>query len=125
MAPEDLEDFFAPFLRISLKRMFGGHGITAEGRMIALAFDGEIFLKVDDATRGFFESQGATPFTYEKKTGEQAVMSYYRVPAEAFDDDQLKRACLEAALEAARRAALPKPKKTPKSKKPAGKPRTI
>lgn len=115
MAPEDIEDFFAPFLHVSLKRMFGGHGITAEGRMIALEFDGEIFLKVDDETRGFFESHGATPFTYEKKTGQQAIMSYYRVPAEAYDDDRLKRACLEAALQAAQRAALPKPKK------PAGK----
>ena len=124
MAPEDIEDFFAPFLRISLKRMFGGHGITAEGRMIALEFDGEIFLKVDDATRAFFEGHGATPFTYEKKTGQQAVMSYFRVPAEAYDDDRLKRACLEAALEAARRAAMPKPKKAAKPKKPARKPRT-
>lgn len=119
MAPEDIEDFFAPFLRIALKRMFGGYGITAEGRMIALEFDGEIFLKVDDQTRGLFESHGATPFTYEKKTGQQAVMSYYSVPAEAYDDDRLKRACLEAALQAAQRAALPKPKKR------AGKPRTI
>lgn len=125
MAPEDIEDFFAPFLHVSLKRMFGGYGITAEGRMIALEFDGEIFLKVDDATRGFFESHGATPFTYEKKTGQQAVMSYFRVPAEAFDDDRLKRACLDAALQVAQRAALPKAKKAPKPKKPARTPRTI
>lgn len=111
MAPEDIEDFFAPFLRISLRRMFGGHGIYAEGRMLALEFDNEIFLKVDGETRGFFESHGATPFTYEKKCGQQAVMSYFRVPAEAYDDDRLKRACLEAALQAAQRAAPPKAKK--------------
>lgn len=112
MAREDLEDFFAPFLRVTLKRMFGGHGIYAEGRIIAIEADGEIFLKVDEVTRGFFESHGSMPFTYEKQAGQQAVMSYFRVPAEAYDDDRLKRACLEAALDAARRAALPKPKKT-------------
>lgn len=105
---EDLEDFFAPFLRVSLKRMFGGHGIYAEGRILALEIEGEIFLKVDDQTRGFFESHGSTPFVYEKKVGQQMVMSYYRVPAEAYDDDRLKRACIEAAFGAAQRAPMPK-----------------
>ncbi|MGL5448169.1 MAG: TfoX/Sxy family protein [Rhabdaerophilum sp.] len=105
---EDLEEFFAPLERVTLKRMFGGHGIYAEGRIIAIESDGEIFLKVDDQTRSFFESHGSSPFTYEKKVGEQAVMSYFRVPAEAYDDEQLKRACIEAALGAAQRAPLPK-----------------
>jgi DNA transformation protein len=112
---EDLEDFFAPVLRVSLKRMFGGYGIYAEGRIIAITFDSEIFLKVDEQTRGFFEGHGSTPFTYEKKAGEQAVMSYFSVPAEAYDDDQLRRACIEAAFSAAQRAPLPK-KKTGKKR---------
>jgi DNA transformation protein and related proteins len=105
---EDLEDFFAPFLRVSLKRMFGGYGIYAEDRIIAIESDGEIFLKVDDGTRGFFESHGSSPFVYEKKVGVQTIMSYFRVPAEAYDDDRLRRACIEAALEAAKRAVPPK-----------------
>jgi DNA transformation protein len=108
---EDIEDFFAPVLQVSFKRMFGGHGIYAGGRIIAIEADGEIFLKVDDGTRGFFESHGSTPFTYEKKVGQQMVMSYYRVPVAAFDDDRLRRACIEAALEAAMRATMPKKKR--------------
>jgi DNA transformation protein len=108
---EDIEDFFAPVLQVSFKRMFGGHGIYAGGRIIAIEADGEIFLKVDDGTRGFFESHGSTPFTYEKKVGQQMVMSYYRVPVAAFDDDRLRRACIEAALEAAMRAPMPKKKR--------------
>lgn len=114
MIREDIDEFFAPFLRVTCKRMFGGHGIYADGRILAIEADGEIFLKVDDTTRGFFESHGSTPFTYEKQAGQQAVMSYYRVPAEVYDDERLKRACLEAALDAARRATLPKPKKPAK-----------
>ncbi len=110
MIAEGIEDFFAPFLRVNLKRMFGGHGIYAEGRMVALEADGELFLKVDRDTRSFFESHGSLPFTYEKKAGQQIVMSYYRVPIEAFDDDRLRRACIEAALAAAQRAPAPKRK---------------
>ncbi|MBN8534788.1 MAG: TfoX/Sxy family protein [Rhizobiales bacterium] len=107
---EDIEDFFAPVLRVSIKRMFGGHGVYAEGRILAIEADGEIFLKVDDETRGFFESHGSSPFVYEKKAGQQMVMSYYCVPVAAYDDDPLRRACIEAALEAAMRAPLPKKK---------------
>lgn len=105
---EDVEDFFAPVLHVTFKRMFGGYGVYAEERIIAITFDSDIFLKVDDQTRSFFESHGSSPFVYEKKAGEQAVMSYFSVPAEAFDDDRLRRACIEAALEAARRSPVPK-----------------
>lgn len=107
---EDFEDFFAPFLRVSCKRMFGGHGIYAGERIIAITFDSDIFLKVDDQTRDFFLRHGSTPFVYEKKAGEQMVMSYFSVPAEAYDDEGLRRACIEAALAAAERAPLPKKK---------------
>lgn len=104
MIAEDIEDFFAPFLRVNLKRMFGGHGIYAEGRMIALEADGELFLKVDHETRSFFESHGSSPFTYEKKAGKQMVMSYYRVPLDTYDDDALRARCIREALGAAMRA---------------------
>jgi DNA transformation protein len=114
MIAEDIEDFFAPFLRVNLKRMFGGHGIYAEGCMVALEADGELFLKVDRETRSFFESQGSSPFTYEKKAGKQMVMSYYRVPLDAYDDDALRERCIREALGAAQRAPLPKKKATKK-----------
>lgn len=118
MIAEDIEDFFAPFLQVNLRRMFGGHGVYADGRMIALEADGELFLKADAISRPFFEGHGSTPFTYEKKAGQQAVMSYFRVPDAAFEDDRLRRECIEAALDGARRAAA-KPKKAG-AKKPRG-----
>ena len=54
MDPEFINDLFAPFGPVTVRRMFGGAGIYREGLMFALVFDGAIFLKVDDASKGSF-----------------------------------------------------------------------
>lgn len=106
MIAEDIHDLLGPHQPVTLRRMFGGHGIYADGVIFGIEADGEIFLKVDAENRGFFVALGSTPFTYEKKAGEQAVMSYYRLPTEAYDDEQLLAACIRESLGAARRAAI-------------------
>jgi DNA transformation protein len=114
MTAEDIIDLFGSHQPVTLRRMFGGHGIYADGVIFGIESDGEIFLKVDDESRAFFVALGCGPFTYEKKVGEQSIMSYYRLPAEAYDDEALLVACLRQALGAARRAgvkAQAKPKK--------------
>ena len=49
MEPEFINDLFAPFGPVTVRRMFGGAGIYREGLMFALVFDGAIFLKVVEA----------------------------------------------------------------------------
>ncbi len=108
MDVEGLKELFEPFAPVSVKRMFSGHGVYAEGLCFALNLRGDIFLKADELTQARFAASGAEPFAYEGHRGKVMVMSYWRLPASAYDDpDELKAWC-GLAMEAARRAAAVK-----------------
>lgn len=103
-------ELFAPVVPVRARRMFGGLGIYAEEAMFALAFDGEIFLKTTDATRPEFVAAGSEPFRYAARSRERET-GYWRLPAAAFDDEDVLRRFTELALAAAREAALKKQEK--------------
>lgn len=115
MKQDDLVELFAPVLRVTAKRMFGGHGVYAEGLIFAIEIDGTLYLKTDLGNRGYFEDLGSKPFTYEKKTGEQAVMAYFSLPEAAYDDEDLLKECVMQALGASRRSEAEKAAKAAKS----------
>ena len=50
MDRDGLEELFAPFAVVSVRRMFGGHGVYADGLCFALEIGGEVYLKVDAET---------------------------------------------------------------------------
>jgi DNA transformation protein len=114
---DTVRDFFTTFGYVTVRRMFGGAGIYADGVMFALIADELIYLKVDDETAGAFEQEGLAPFTYSKKPGRQAVMSYRRMPDRCYDDpDELAR-WASLALAAAKRNAASAPKRRSASTK--------
>jgi DNA transformation protein and related proteins len=86
MDADDIIELFAAFGRVSVRRMFGGFGIYAEGVMFALASRGVIYLKADDDTAAAFRAEGAGPFTYDTKHGRHASLSYWRLPDRLYDD---------------------------------------
>jgi len=90
--------------RITARRMFGGHGLYHEGRMVALVAEGRLYLKTDASTRAAFEAAGSNPFVYAGK-GKPVTMSYWLAPDEALDDPALMRPWAQRAVEAAARAA--------------------
>ncbi len=47
MEAAGLKELFEPFGAVTVKRMFGGHGVYAEGLCFAVESGGEVFLKVD------------------------------------------------------------------------------
>ena len=47
MDAEGLKEIFEPFGAVSVKRMFGGHGVYADGLCFAIEAGGEVYLKVD------------------------------------------------------------------------------
>ena len=101
----ELEDLFRPFGPVAIKRMFGGHGIYADGLMFALEASGEVYLKVDAESLPRFEAENLPPFVYETKHGQKHSMSYHLLPAAAYDDDDVLKHWARLALEAAYRAA--------------------
>ena len=90
MDHEFIRELFTPFGTVTVRRMFGGAGIYADGQMFALLFDDAIFLKVDDTSIPDFEREGSSPFVYSRaKTAHRvgrASMSYWRLPERLYDD---------------------------------------
>ena len=90
MDPEFIRELFAPFGAVAVKRMFGGAGIWSQGLMLALEFDGAIFLRVDEASIPDFAREGSTPFVYPRaktlgKIGRES-RSFWRLPERLYDD---------------------------------------
>jgi DNA transformation protein and related proteins len=111
---EGLKDLFAPFAAVSLKRMFSGHGVYADGVCFALHLRDDIYLKADKETQAQFEAARSEPFTYEGHRGKVTVTSYWRLPPGAYDDPDELKEWSALALQAARRFAAAKAAKAGK-----------
>jgi DNA transformation protein and related proteins len=111
---EALKALFEPFGSVTVKRMFGGAGIYAEGLCFAIEADGEVFLKTDALSRADFSAADSAPFTYMAK-GKSRPTSYWSLPAIAHDEADELRRWARTGLEAARRAAAARAK--PKGKR--------
>jgi DNA transformation protein len=108
--PDFIVELFAGFGPVSVRRMFSGAGVFADGLMIALAVDGVIYLKADDSFVPLFAREGQTPFSYKTRDGKRTLMSYWRMPERLYDDPDELAQWARQALAAARQAAV-KPSK--------------
>ncbi len=115
-----LSDLFSAFGPVTIRRMFSGFGISADGTNFALALRSGLYFRADEATIPQFEAEGSKPFQYQTRTKTVMVNSYWELPARLFDDTEELSVWARAALAAARRAAVkkrPKTRKTPKAPK--------
>ena len=113
-----LIDLFADFGPVTIRRMFSGFGISADGTNFALALRAGLFFRADETTIPQFEAEGSKPFSYQTRAKTVTVNSYWELPARLFDDSEELSSWARAALAAAQRAAL---RKRPKARKPAKK----
>lgn len=92
MDADFIRDLFAPFRPVTIRRMFSGAGIFADGLMFGLVVREVIYLKADDSTAADFEREGCTPFTYTrgKKSGRPSehALPYWRLPERLYDDPE-------------------------------------
>ncbi len=95
---------------VSVRRMFGGAGVYADGVMFGLITDDTLYLKADDETKRAFEAEGFEPFGYDGKK-RRIVLPYWRAPERLLDDSDEMVAWARVALAVARRAAAAKPKR--------------
>lgn len=63
---------------LASRKMFGGIGLYARGLFFGIIARDQLYLKVDDATRGAFEAAGSVPFRPYRTRG--GTMRYYSVP---------------------------------------------
>jgi DNA transformation protein len=113
-----LIDLFADFGPVTIRRMFSGYGISADGTNFALALRAGLYFRADEITIPQYEAEGSKPFQYQTRAKTVTVNSYWQLPARLFDDTEELSAWARAALAAAQRAAL---NKRPKARKAAKK----
>jgi DNA transformation protein len=113
-----LIDLFADFGPVTIRPMFSGFGISADGVNFALSLRAGLYFRADEQTIPRFEAEGSKPFQYQTSKRAVTVASYWQLPARLFDDTEELSAWARAALGAAQRAAL---KKRPKARKKASK----
>ena len=112
-----LIDLFADFGPVTIRRMFSGFGISADGTNFALALRGGLYFRADDQTIARFEAEGSQPFQYQTRTKTVTVGSYWQLPERLYDDPEELTGWARAALAAAQRAAIRKPPKARKGAK--------
>src|SRR3954451_4131325 len=112
-----LIDLFADFGPVTIRRMFSGYGISADGINFALALRSGLYFRADAEAIPRFEAEGSEPFRYQTKTKTVTVASYWQLPARLFDDPEELSEWARAALAAAERAALAKRRKAAKAVK--------
>ena len=111
-----LIDLFADFGPVTIRKMFSGFGISADGTNFALALRAGLYFRADEQTIPQFEAEGSTPFQYQTRVKTVIVNSYWQLPARLFDDSEELVQWARAALAAAQRAKV---KTRPKGKKAA------
>ncbi len=109
-----LIDLFDDFGPVTIRKMFSGFGISADGIHFALALSSGLYFRADEASIPQFEAEGSKPFQYQTRARTVTVNSYWELPARLFDDSEELSVWARVALAAAQRAAL---KKRPKARK--------
>ena len=107
---QSLHEVFERLGRIETRRMFGGHGVWHEGRMIALVAKDTLYLKADAGSAEHFDKLDLPPFTYVRE-GKAMPMSYRLAPADLFEDREEAALWGRRAYEAALRSGQPPKKK--------------
>lgn len=112
-----LIDLFAEFGPVTIRPMFSGFGISADGTNFAMALRSGLYFRADEETIPQFEAEGSKPFQYQTRARIVTVGSYWQLPARLFDDSGELAEWARAALAAAQRAALRKRSKSGKAAK--------
>jgi DNA transformation protein len=97
-----LRELLEPLGRITLRAMFGGHGVYCDGVFFALVAEDQLYLKVDALTRDLFAAAGCAPFVYAGQA-RPIEMSYWSVPDAALDSPEAIEPWARLALAAAAR----------------------
>lgn len=102
-----MEDVFRLFGPVTLRRMFGGHGVFHEGLMFGLVLGETLYLKADACNVAEFGRLGLAQMVYERQ-GRTVGLSYYLAPEFLLDDPHEAAQWARRSFDAALRANAPK-----------------
>ena len=84
---------------LTYRGMFGGYGLYSGQIFFGIIFQGRLYFKTDDGSRGEYERRGMKPFQPNKRQ----TMKYHEVPADVAEDRELLLAWARQAIAGARR----------------------
>ena len=88
---------------VSVRRLFGGHGIYRGERMFAFVARDTLYLRTDDVNRPDFEAAGMGALRVGKSGNARIALSYHEAPAELLDEPEELAQWAERAFAAALR----------------------
>ncbi len=84
--PRFVLEQLAPLGGVTSRRMFGGHGLYADGSFFGLIHNNRLFFKTDAASANDYLAAGSKPF---QPSARQTLKHYYEVPAAVLDRAEL------------------------------------
>lgn len=118
MPDDSFKEFVLDQLRalpeVRARAMFGGHGLYSGANFFGILIEGQLYFKVDDASRASYVGRGMKPFTYAKAK-KTMTMNYYEVPPDVLEDRELAVAWAARSIRLA--AAIAGQKRVPPKKK--------
>ncbi len=111
-----IAELFFGFGPVTVRCMFSGSGVFADGLMVALVVRGVVFLKADTDTIPQFECEGLSPCSYNTRDGTRTLNSYWRIPERLYDEPDELAGWARQAMEAAWRTGTRRRGKTSKSR---------
>ena len=81
-------DLLVDFGPVTIRNMFGGAGVYADGVMFAILANDAFYLKADETSARAFVSEGMQPFSYRPEGRDPIAMSYWEVPPRLLEEPQ-------------------------------------
>jgi DNA transformation protein len=120
-ASEGFKDFIrdqlAGFGPVTIRNMFSGAGIYADGVMFALVANDVLYLKADETSARAFAAEGMSPFSYRRAGKAPVAMSYWEVPPRLLEEPDELAAWARQAHRIARAANATKTKPSRRSRR--------
>jgi DNA transformation protein len=81
---EFVRDLLAEFGPVTIRNMFGGAGVYADGVMFAILANDTFYLKADETSARAFADEGMQPFSYQpegRRPGRHVLLGSAAAPA--------------------------------------------
>jgi len=83
-----VRDLFADFGPVTVRNMFGGAGVYADGVMFAILAEDTLYLKTDAVSAFAYASEGMRAFKYTPRGREPVALSYWEVPPRLLEEPE-------------------------------------
>jgi DNA transformation protein and related proteins len=94
-------DQLSDWAKVTTRPLFGAVALYRHDHVFAMVWHGALYFKVDDSSRGEYEAAGSQALGYESEGEDHALKSYWEVPADVIEDDDMLRDWGERAYQAA------------------------